>query len=321
MCIFFSAHTPSHPLLTPRFACAMSLPSMIHRMRDMTRCRRPRTQGVNTLCAAACLAFALLAVALATPALAQAPGTTSASGTEEPIADQRAVLRFLTANDYPPFNSLDEDGVLTGLNVDLARAICLDLATTCDIQARPWASLLGALARGQADAVIAAHRVTASALKVADFSDRYFYTPARFAMHREAKAVAATPAGMDGIEAGVVAGSPHAAFLTRFFRNTRVKTFPTPEAARQALRNKQVDALFGDGISLSFWANGSLSGNCCRLIEGAYFEPAYFGDGIAIAVGKRDRALRGQLNQALGRIKASGRFGELVERYFPIKVY
>lgn len=290
---------------------------MTQQTHHKTRWHRPLR---HALCAAAALAVAatLVAGATALPARAQdsAPGTS-----DEPIADQRAVLRFLTANDYPPFNSLDEDGVLTGLNVDLARAICLDLATTCDIQARPWPTLLAALARGQADAVIAAHRVTASALKVADFSDRYFYTPARFAMHREAKAVAATPAGMDGIAAGVVAGSPHAAFLTRYFRNTRVKAFKTPELARQALAARQVDAVFGDGISLAFWANGSLSRNCCRLLDGAYFEPAYFGDGLAIAVGKQDRALRGQLNEALRRIKASGRFAELVERYFPIKVY
>ncbi len=251
-------------------------------------------------------------------ALAQSVANEAA---DEPIATQRAVIRFLTANDYPPFNSLDEDGVLTGLNVDLARAICLDLATTCDIQARPWGGLLRALAIGQADAVIAAHRVTAGALKIVDFSDRYFFTPGRFAIHREMRALVATPSGLDGLQAGVVANSPHEAFLTRYFRNTRVKRFDTPEQARLALQSRQIEAIFGDGIGLAFWANGSLSRNCCQLLDGAYFEAAYFGDGLAIAVGKRDRELRGQLNEAIRRIKRSGRFSELVERYFPIKVY
>jgi len=239
----------------------------------------------------------------------------------EPITQQRAVIRFLTTNDYPPFNSLDEDGVLTGLNVDLARAICLDLATTCDIQARPWAGLLRDLANGRSDAVIAAHRVTADALKKVDFSNRYFFTPARFVTHRDTSQLVPTPRGLDGLQAGVVANSPHEAFLTRHFRNTRVKRYNTAELARLALQNKQVDLVFDDGISLAFWANGSLSRSCCRLLDGAYFEPAYFGDGLAIAVGKNDRTLRGQLNAALRRIKRSGRFNELVERYFPVKVY
>ena len=30
-------------------------------------------------------------------------------------------LSFVTTSDFPPFNYYDEDGVLTGLNVDLAR--------------------------------------------------------------------------------------------------------------------------------------------------------------------------------------------------------
>ena len=95
----------------------------------------------------------------------------------------------------------------------------------------------------------------------------------------------------------------------------------TREAARKAMLGGDVDLLFDDGISLAFWANGSLSRNCCRLIEGAFFEPAYFGDGIAIAVGRKDRDLRSQINDALKRIKTSGRFQELVDRYFPIKAY
>ncbi len=267
------------------------------------------------------LVFAVLFAASWQATGARAQGAADSTETEEPIATQRAVIRFLTANDYPPFNSLDEDGVLTGLNVDLARAICLDLGTTCDIQPRSWSVLLTELAAGKADAVIAAHRITAKSLKLAEFSERYFFTPARFAVHRDQPAVEATPGGLDGIEAGVVANSPHEAYLTRFFRNTRIKRFKTPELARAALQSKQVGAIFGDGIGLAFWANGSLSRNCCRLLDGAYFEAAYFGDGLAIAVTKKDRALRGQLNEALRRIKSSGRFSELVERYFPIKVY
>ena len=268
----------------------------------------------------------LLALVMVAAASLSGPGARAQDAADEatadaPLAAQRAVIRFLTANDYPPFNSLDEDGVLTGLNVDLARAICLDLGTTCDIQPRAWNVLLRELASGKADAVIAAHRVTAEALKKADFSDRYFFTPARFAVHRDQRAIQATPSGLDGVEAGVVANSPHEAFLTTYFRNTRVKRFKTPEIARNALQNKQIDTIFGDGIGLAFWANGSLSRNCCRLLDGAFFEPAYFGDGLAIAISKKDRALRGQINEALRRIKKSGRFSELVERYFPIKVY
>lgn len=257
-------------------------------------------------------------IALSGSAHAQAVGDTYG---DVAAARQRAVIRFLTTDDYPPFNSRDEDGVLTGLNVDLARAICLELATGCDLQVRPWDNLIEDLVAGRADAVIAAHKVTQEALEKVDFTDRYFFTPARFISRRDAPGLTATPTGLDGRTAGVIQGSPHEAFLQRYFRNTRAKAFPTAEAAREAMVSGAVDLLFDDGISLAFWANGTLSRNCCRLLNGAFFEPAYFGDGVAIAVGLKDRDLRSQINDALKRIKTSGRFQELVDRYFPIKVY
>ena len=94
---------------------------------------------------------------------------------------RRVVVRFLTESDFPPFNFYDEDGVLVGLNVDVARAICLELNTACDIKVRPWGELLLALKRGEADAVIASHAVTPQTLAEVDFTDRYFHMPGRFA--------------------------------------------------------------------------------------------------------------------------------------------
>src|SRR5437764_12127623 len=96
-----------------------------------------------------------------------APPPATESGDREQIP-RRVAIRFLTDSDYPPFNYYDEDNVLTGFNVDVARAVCLELAAACDIQVRPWPELLPALRRGEADAVIASHAVSAAALKLVD---------------------------------------------------------------------------------------------------------------------------------------------------------
>ncbi len=45
-------------------------------------------------------------------------------------------IRFLTEDDYPPFNFLLSDGQLAGFNIDLARAICAELEVPCTIQRR-----------------------------------------------------------------------------------------------------------------------------------------------------------------------------------------
>ena len=55
-----------------------------------------------------------------------------------------------------------------------------------------------------AEALIAAHKVTQEALQEVDFTDRYFFTPARFISRRDLQGVTATPTGLDGRTAEVI---------------------------------------------------------------------------------------------------------------------
>lgn len=287
-----------------------------------------KTMGFSTSPGGLALAlFALLAAMAYVPSYSLAQEATpeedvptqAQADAEEP--SRRVVVRFLTEADFPPFNFYDEDGTLVGLNVDLARAICMELNTACDIKVRPWGELLLALRRGEADAVIAAHTVNAQSLNEVDFTDRYFQTPGRFAARRGGEAVEITPETLESKRIGVAKGSPHEAFVRTFFRSSAVQAYESPDLARDALIQGQVDYIFDDGISLVFWLHGTASKRCCELKGSAYLEPKYFGDGIAIAVPKTDSQIRTLLNGALAKLRSNGRLDELVERYFPVKVY
>ncbi len=247
-----------------------------------------------------------------------APGTAAA----EPVEPgRRVVVRFLTDNDYAPFNYMDEDGVLVGFNIDLARAICLELEATCDIKARPWDELLTALRRGEADAVIAGHAVTPRALAAVDFTERYFHTPGRFAAKRTETKTDVDPSALYGRRIAVRRSTAHEAYLRAFFRDSAVVAFDTEEAAREALMSDKADYLFGDGVGLVLWVNGTSSRDCCELRGGPFLEPRYFGDGMAIAVSKSDPQMRLLLDGALKKVRANGRLDELMLRYFPARVY
>ena len=274
--------------------------------------------------AIASLAIIITIGLIGAPAQAQIKGAGGRIGAVAESTDstqKRVSIRFLTGNDYPPFNYFDEDNVLTGFNVDMARAICLEMSAACDIKAKPWEDLLPTLRRGDADAIIASQIVNARALRDVDFTDRYYYTPGRFATLRKADKMIITPVGLEAKVIGVVKDTTHEAYLRDFFQDSRILSFPTAHAARDALRTGKVDLLFDDAISLSFWLNGTMANSCCEFRGGAFSEPKYFGDGIAIAVPKGDRQLQAQINRALARVKASGRYEELFLRYFPIKVY
>ncbi len=252
--------------------------------------------------------------------IAQGSGADAEAG-DDRAPPRRVAIRFLTESDFPPFNYLDEDNVLTGFNVDIARALCLELNTACDVQARPWAELLPALARGQTDAVIASHTPRPNALKAVDFTDAYYFTPARFAAKRGSPIADVTPSTLEGKRIAVAKGTAHEAYLRAFFRDSAVRAFETEELARDALVSGEADILFGDGISLVFWLNGTASKACCEFKGGAFAEPRYFGDGVGIAVKRGDAQLKTMINDALRRLREGGRYEELLLRYFPQRFF
>lgn len=230
-------------------------------------------------------------------------------------------LRFVTEDDYPPFNYLDEDGTLTGFNVDLARAICRELEVTCEVNAADWDNFIPALKKEEADAAIASMAITPKSLAEADFTAPYYTTPARFAVKNSSKLQDITPEGLAGKKIGVTQGTAHEAYLRDFFSQADIKPFAAPEQARAALKAGQIDLLFADAINLMFWINGAGSEGCCQFRGSGFSEARYFGEGVGIAVKPGNVRLREILDYALIKVRASGRYEELMLRYFPLSFY
>ena len=230
-------------------------------------------------------------------------------------------LRVLTEADYPPFNYYDEEARLTGFNIDLARAICRELSVDCDINTAEWSTLVPSLKTNEADAVIASMAITGNALADVDFTSRYYTTPARFVGRAGNGFKEISVETLRGERIAVVRGSSHEAFVHDFFGRAKILPYDTAEQARVALKNGEADLLFGDSISLMFWIQGTASNRCCEFKGEGYTEPRYFGDGVGIAIKKGNGRLREVLDYALARVKASGRYEELMLRYFPLPLY
>lgn len=232
-----------------------------------------------------------------------------------------SVLRFLTDTDYPPFNYYDEDGSLVGFNIDVARAICLELDVNCEIQAGSWEQLIPSLDKGDVDGVIASLSINSQNLARVTFTDRYFKSPARFVARANEQDVNVTPEALEGTKLGVIAKSAHEAYLKEFFSESEITTYENQIKMREALISGQVDYIFADAVGLMFWINGTEAAGCCIFRGGAFTESKYFGDGIGIAVRKGNHKLLTVLNDALSSIRNSSRYEELVLRYFPFKLY
>jgi polar amino acid transport system substrate-binding protein len=237
---------------------------------------------------------------------------------ERPDTAAARVLRFVTEDDYPPFDFVAADGSLTGFNVDIGRAVCEELRVQCTVQPRRWDTIVEAIEKGDADAAIASWAMTPANRARLDFTAPYYKTPGRFVARAHADMADPSPETVEGRTVGVVAGGAHEAFARDFFPRAALKAFPDVAAALAALRRTDVDLVFGDGVSLAVWLNGTNAAGCCEFRGGPYLRSDYFGEGVGIAVAPGNIQLRTRLDYGLRRVAERGVFAELYLKYFPI---
>lgn len=236
------------------------------------------------------------------------------------MSDLRS-LRFLTEDDYPPFHFALPDGSLAGFDVDLSRAICEELKIACTIQARRFDTLIDALDENQGDAIIASIRIDDQTRAKLDFTTPYYATPGRFVTLKTTELADATPESLRHKTVGVEAHSAHEAFLETFFPKVARKPYPSQKALREALTKGEIDALFGDGVSLSFWLQSPGAHDCCVFRGGPFIDSRFFGEGVGIAVKKGNAHLRQALDYALAALAAKGAYADLYLKYFPLGFY
>ncbi len=240
--------------------------------------------------------------------------------TGEPGPERPGSIRFVTSDDFPPFNFLDGGGRLTGFNVELARAICARLQVPCTMQVRGFPMLVDAVASNEADAIIAGLKDTPGLRRLVSYSRPYLRLPARFAVRGEAR-IEPVPETMAGRTVAVVSGTRYADYLADFFPATgRLETESLAEALA-ALSEGRADAVFDGALPLVFWLTGPEGSACCTLADGAWTEPAYFGRGLTIAVGRDNAPLWRAIDDALRALEADGVLADLHLRFFPRSLY
>jgi len=246
----------------------------------------------------------------------------------EKPSDVPASITFVTSLDFPPFNFLTPEGRLAGFHVDLAREICEELRVRCQVRVVAFDRIVRSLVDGRGDAAIAGLAESRRTRRRLRFTVPYLRMAGRFVSNKAkpipplaGSAPEAEEEPTDALSVSIVTDSAHAAFIRLYFPDMQIKGFETPDAARQALKDGQVDLHFGDALSLSFWLQSDKADSCCSFHGGAYFDENYFGRGLSIALPQEATALRATLNYALQRIVATGKFSELYLRYFPVSLY
>ncbi len=221
---------------------------------------------------------------------------------------------------YPPFSSLAADGTLHGFDIDIAKALCVELKAECQLVQAPFDGMIPGLQARKFDAIVASMSITEERRKAVDFTVRYYNSPSRFVAKKGANLVV-TPEGMKGKRIGVQRATIHDRYVTDLFKGSQIVRYTKQDETFLDLASGRLDATLVDSVAASFGFLKISAGRDFEFIGPVFEDPKYFGYGSGIAVRKTDTDLRARLDGAIAAIRANGIYKRIQDKYFDFDIY
>ena len=208
---------------------------------------------------------------------------------------------------FPPYEFVDDDGKIVGIDAEIAAAIAEKLDMELEIKDMEFDSLITACAGGSVDVVLAGLTVTDERKESVNFSDTYA-TGVQVIIVKEDSAIASVD-DLEGKMIGVQAGTTGDIYCTDEFGQDNVKQYNNGALAVAALNNDQIDCVIIDNEPAKSFvaANTGL-----KILDTEYAVEDY-----AIAVAKENTELLDKINDAMAELKADGTIDKIVSKYIP----
>lgn len=232
---------------------------------------------------------------------------------------------------YPPFSSQNAKNEWEGFEIDLLAALCKEMKVECKIVSTAWDGIIPALKAKKIDAIFSSMSITDERMKVIDFSDKYYNTPAEIIGKKDAPAIStvdnpngkggkiANPADLKGKTIGVQTATIHADYANTYFKDATIKVYDTTDNHNADLIAGRIDYALEDSIVADeFLKTAAAKDLGVKLIVPA--DPI-FGTGVGVGIRKSDTKLKERFNAAIKAVRASGEYDALAKKYFSFNVY
>lgn len=206
---------------------------------------------------------------------------------------------------FPPYEYVDDNNKIVGIDAEIAQAIADKLGMKLEIKDMEFDSLIPAVKSDSIDVVLAGMTVTDERKQSVDFSDSYS-TGVQVIIVKEGSDIK-SPDDLKGKKIGVQAGTTGDSHCTLDYGQDSVKQFSNGSLAVAALANGQVDCVVIDNEPAKNYvaANTGL-----KILDTEYVTEDY-----AIAVSKDNPNLLKKINTALKELKDAGKIDEIVGKY------
>ena len=240
----------------------------------------------------------------------QAAGENDSADTQQSETAENTdggVLRMGTNATFPPYEYVDENNEVAGIDADIAAAIAEKLGMELEITDMAFDSLIPALQSDTIDIVLAGMTVDPERAEQVNFTDSYA-TGVQVIIVPEGSDIA-SPDDLEGKNIGVQTGTTGDLYCTDDYGQEFVKQFDNGPIAVAALVNGQVDCVVIDNEPAKNYvaANQGL-----KILDTAYANEEY-----AAAIAKDNTELFEQVNAAIQELKEDGTIDSIIEKYIP----
>lgn len=213
-----------------------------------------------------------------------------------------------TNPEFPPFESVGDDGQVVGIDVDIINAVLKAVDPECvvQIESLDFDALVPSLVSGKIDIAIAGMTADEERKQSVDFSDPYF-DAVQAVIVPEGSAIA-TAADLDGKKIGVQLGTTGDLFVTDAYPNAEINRFNKGLDAVQDVVSGRLDCVVIDSAPAKvFAAEAGLKVLDEDLNSG--------NEQYGIAIAKGNEELLGKINEALAALKADGTLDSIIAKY------
>ncbi|PPK53568.1 transporter substrate-binding domain-containing protein [Marinobacter persicus] len=219
-------------------------------------------------------------------------------------------LRIAFDVPYEPFEYRSDDGELTGFEVELAEAMCEEMQANCEFVIQAWDGMIPGLLARKFDLIMSSMSITEERAERVNFSEPYYITPGGWFARDNFNTDVTNMDAMADKTVGVQRGTTMDTYVTENMGGTvNIKRYTTAEDMVLDLEGQRLDVVF---VDYPVGEQTILNREGFKEVG----EPVKLGQGVGVAMRKRDRDLTKEVNAALKTLKEDGTYDDIMKKYF-----